>query len=135
MTGVSGFGLCFGAGGLGTDGTATAQLPTGTWCEARSRGPNHPQLCRRHGERKVPSAFRRISPWENVVNKDVQMLIFNRAEDRCMRKENALHFQSYCHDRGIHGVQTEFIEVPGLPAPTIYPNHYRQPMLRFLFDS
>lgn len=87
------------------------------------------------GQSVHQEAFNRISPWENVVNKDVQMLIFNREEDRCMRKENAFHFQNYCRERGIHGVHAEFIKIPGLSAHTIYPDHYRQAMLRFLFDN
>lgn len=87
------------------------------------------------GQSVHQEAYRKISPWENVVNEDVQMLIFNRAEDRCMRRDSVLHFKSYCADRGIHGVQTQFIEVPGLAPHCIHPDHFRKPMLQFLFGE
>jgi hypothetical protein len=59
-------------------------------------------------------AWNQISPYGDVPNRSLEMLVFNRAEDRVMRKENVEHFIDYSRKRGFPDVTAEFKAFPNL---------------------
>jgi hypothetical protein len=53
-------------------------------------------------------AWDHISPYGELKNSGIDMLIFNRAEDLVMRRWNAEHFIAHARARGINGIKAEF---------------------------
>ena len=59
-------------------------------------------------------AWENISPFRLSGNPGLEMLIFNREEDRVMRKENVEHFIRHSKARGLDNITAEFIQIPGM---------------------
>lgn len=62
-------------------------------------------------------AWEAISPWQAPLRQDLDMLIYNRAEDRLMQRDRVEHFVDYCRQRGVGGVTAEFRPAPELKDP------------------
>lgn len=44
------------------------------------------------------TAWNEINPYEKSNNPNLELFIFNREEDRTMRKQGVLHFLDVCHE-------------------------------------
>jgi len=90
----------------------------------------------KHGEAWHQEAWENISPYGEVRNPGIRMLIFNRSEDRVMRRWNVEHFITYSQKRGIKGVRAEFNTYPDLADwHEMPPEKFTDPMARFLFED
>lgn len=63
--------------------------------------------CSRH-----QAAWERISPYGEIVNRDVELLFFNRIEDRLMRRVKVEQFVDHARRQGLARVSAEFIAIP-----------------------
>lgn len=90
----------------------------------------------KYGEAWHQIAWESISPYGEVRNPDVKMLIFNRSEDRVMRPWNVEYFIAYSRQRGIKNVTAEFNTYPDLANwHDMPPEKFTDPMKRFLFEG
>ncbi|MFH0822207.1 MAG: alpha/beta hydrolase [Pseudomonadota bacterium] len=81
-------------------------------------------------------AWNAISPYEEIGNPKIKMLIFNRNEDVVMRRANVEHFLDHARKRGIYGIHAEFLTRPDLPDPhDMPPEAFLQRMRTFLFTD
>lgn len=89
----------------------------------------------KYGKAWHQEAWEAISPYGEVRNPQVEILILNRAEDRVMRPWNVEHFVSYSRLRGLGGIAAEFITCPELEDwHAMPPEKFTGPMKRFLFE-
>ena len=55
------------------------------------------------------TAWNVINPYQASSNPDLDLLIFNREEDKVMRKSGVLHFIDFCRNTPIANVSAKFI--------------------------
>jgi pimeloyl-ACP methyl ester carboxylesterase len=90
----------------------------------------------KHGRSSYQKAWEDISPYGEIRNPGIQMLIFNRTEDCVMRRWNVEQFIAHAHERGIRGVRAEFNKYEDLTWWHDMPlEKFKEPMRRFLFEE
>lgn len=90
----------------------------------------------KYGRSWHQKAWDSISPYGYVSNPEVRMLIFNRTEDKIMRRENVEHFISHARGRGISNVTAEFNTYSDLSDPhDMPPRKFMGRMEQFLWGD
>jgi len=93
-------------------------------------------LAAKFGKAKHQIAWNVISPYGEVANPNLRMLIYNRDEDQVMRKANVEHFVEYSSRRGAPNVVAEFNAFPELSHWHDMPlEKFSERMAEFLFGD
>jgi pimeloyl-ACP methyl ester carboxylesterase len=90
----------------------------------------------KYGRSRHQRAWEQISPYGEINNPGIRMLIFNRAEDLVMRRWNVEHFVEHARQRGIKRVTAEFNTYPELSDwHDMPPEKFTDRMRDFLFGK
>ncbi len=89
----------------------------------------------KRGKAVHQKAWNAIDPYRVPKNPSVKMLIFNRQEDKVMKRWNVEHFLKHAREKsGMTNVSAEFITCPDLSDPHDMPLHkFKARMEQFLF--
>jgi hypothetical protein len=85
------------------------------------------------GKSRHQAAWEKINPFSLVGNSDVELLIFNRAEDEVMLRSDVEHFVEYRRQHHPGVVRAEFIELPGTYFHDMPLEAFENRMVEFLF--
>ncbi len=88
------------------------------------------------GHSRYQDAWDAISPYGKISNPAVNMLIFNREEDRLMRRWNVEHFVEHAQAMEMNNVRAEFNSYSDLPdGHDMPPAKFIKRMTQFLFGE
>ena len=86
------------------------------------------------GKSAYQEAWEQISPFRPRANRALEMLIFNRCEDRIMRRGNVEYFERYAREHRLATVKAEFIEIPESPHHDMPLDRFSARLRKFLFQ-
>lgn len=87
------------------------------------------------GESWHQTAWDEIDPYKYAPNRRLEMLIFNRLEDKVMLKENVEAYVEHARRRGMDGIGAEFSSYPGLHWHDMPYEMFGSRMEHFLFGE
>jgi len=87
------------------------------------------------GKSSYQDAWDNISPYGEVMNPGIEMLIFNRDEDRVMTRSGIEQFITQARYRGITGIDAEFSRYSGLHWHDMPLENFSERLEKFLFGG